>query len=333
MRKNYYLDHLDDWWLPVVQISDDLNPFVREKVEFHGLLGMRAPYDSMKSFAVLGMLLDAKRKKLIKPGKTSLVEASSGATLLALTHFGLSDHFGIREVIGIMNEDVPLGKSMAPRLAGATIYPPRRGLTAVETARMMGKEGYLNLDQYTNPANAKLYLKRVMPMILKQMRHHLPTILVAPVGTGGTIIGLGEGLRDTVPGITIVGAMCKNGVEIPGMRDCAGMKDIRLPYKHAADEFVHVGRESSYLAAAWLEWAESLMAGLSSGAVLIAAYVFIKDRLEAGTLDTMRDHKGVVRILVVFHDGARPYLVDRFPTMKHEHLSQATAPKPWELLW
>jgi cysteine synthase A len=339
-RTNYYLDLWDrnEWRLPVIPLNPMLNPFAGDRVEMSLIAGNFLPYESMKSLAALALLQYGKENGLIEPGVTTVVEATSGATGLALAHFALSNRFAARGVVLVMNDDVPLGKSAPPRFAGAQIIPrekgipPEKGLSTVETARKMGTwEGYWHPDQYANIAQTKLYKSWAVPHILRQVPY--PTVLVTPVGTGGTAIGLGNGFREALPRIAVVGARCAPGVELPGMRDLKGMRDIKLPWESAVDECVEVEREPSYLAAAWFQWAQSFMGGLTGGGTYIAALLALKKRKDNKTLDEWRDRTGVIRILIVCHDGARPYLVDRFPMLHHDHQDPLTAPKPWELLW
>lgn len=334
-RANYYLElwKCADWNLPAIEITSTLNPFAKDGVGLYAVLGNALPYESMKSLAALGLLKDAIEKG-INPNETTIVEATSGATGLALTHFALSHYFGFREIVLIMNEDVPSGKREAPRFAGARIEPPDRGRTAIATARARGGEtGHWNPDQYANPANAALYETWAAGHILKQL--FKIDVVVAPVGTGGTAIGLKKGLEDRLQNdVVMIGARCAPGVEIPGMRDLEKMAEVSLPWQAAFDEIIEVEREPAYLAAAWFQWAQSLMVGLSSGAAWIAAYTAIKKRKDAGTLDALRKNStdGQIRVAIICHDGARPYLADRFPILHHDHQSAASAPLPWQLL-
>jgi cysteine synthase len=153
------------------------------------------------------------------------------------------------------------------------------------------------------------------------------------VGTGGTVIGLGAGLRERVEDVTVVGAMCASGEEIPGVRDLERMKEITLPWQDALSDCIEVEARVSYLSSLWFNWAEGLTPGLSGGLTYVAALKFLKKRKDEGTLDALRSKDGKIQTVIVFHDGWRPYLVDRFPMLPTDYQSPTTAPKPWELLW
>lgn len=341
MRKNYFLEQFfrdeakisgNGWRLPVVRLNDELlNPFAQDGVALHAVLGGELPYQTMKSLAVLGLLIEAKSKGRIKPGETTLVEATSGATGRCLAQFALSDHFGVRAVVLVMKNDAPFAKRNGPYFAGARIEPPQEGLSPIGTARRMcARDGWLNLDQYANPANALLYRTWAAPKIIAGGL--APDLLVAPVGTGGTAIGLGRGLRAAFPGLKIIGAMCASGEEIPGMRDEAGMTGIKLPWQNALDERVCVKAEAARLGAVWLQWADGIDAGLSGGATLAAALSFLRKNKQEGKLDELRNRKGGIDVLIVVHDNAAYYLPDRFPMLHGDRQNPASAPKLWEFL-
>ncbi len=347
MRTNYYVEQFfhGECRLPVVPVSDELNPFAEDGVHLHAVLGYTMPYDSMKFLAVLGLGLDAKERGLIDP-ETTIIEATSGATGLGLTEVMPAQPFNVRKVILVMNEDVPLGKKAAPYFAGATIIPPLEGMSGIATARKLGgggwkpegewqiaDDGTLNLDQYSNPANTRFYREWAAMKIIKQLPSADNLVLVAPVGTGGTIVGLGQGFRERAEKVTVVGAMCAPGEEIPGVRDLAKMKEITLPWKEALDDRIEVEARPSYLSSLWFHWTTGLTPGLSGGFTYAAALKFFHKRKDEGTLDELRGKDGAIHAAIIFHDGWRPYLVDRFPMLPTDYQKPSSAPKPWQLLW
>ncbi len=346
-RENYYLRAWNKKWpLPVVPVvHEQINPFLNDGIEMFIVLGYHLPYDTLKFLAVLGMLQDAKETGILTKGD-SIVEATSGATGLVLTELALAKPFEAQHVTLIMKEDAPLGKSKPPFLAGAEVLPPHQGLSPIATARNLGgggwqpngnwkksDNGYLNLDQYANPANKNLYRDWCAPRILEQISDF--NVLVSPIGTGGTVIGLNEGFRPRLTNFTSVGVMCAPGHEIPGMRDIAGMKEITQPWQNTIDKRIEVDTKPAYLSAEWLNWTMGVTSGVSGGATLSGALLFIKEQKDAGTLDLLRSkNDGKIRVLILIHDGWRPYIIDRFPAfLPLEFQKPSSAPMPWQLLW
>lgn len=347
--KNFYLERFTDiyrrWPLLVAPVSEDLNPFARDRVEMYAVLGYSLPYETMKFLAVLGLLQDAKQKGMLEKVRT-VISATSGAFGLVLAELAPADPFGIPNVKLVMKEDVPLGKKYPPYLAGATIIPPLEGLSSIATARKLGgggwkpngewrmsPDGCLDLDQYANPANTSLYRTFAAPRILDQVSQ--ATVLITAVGTGGSVIGLGEEFKQRLDGkVTVVGAMCAPGNEVPGARDLSGMKEITLPWRENIDERVEVETRVSYLSALQFAWRQGITPGVSSGLTYAAALKFLKAEKEKGTLDRLRhERSGIIRVVMVFHDNFRPYVADRFTVfLPLEWQRPTTAPMPWEVI-
>ena len=351
MRTNYYVERFFNkgYKLPVVKVSDELNPFAGDRVQMHAVLGYSLPYDSMKFLAVLGLAMDAKERGLLT-SETVNYEATSGATGRNIAEILPSRPFGVKGVTLIMNDDVPLGKKFPALLAGATVIPPFPGLSGIATARKLGgggwkpdgwkaaDDGALTFDQYANPANARFYRDWAAVEIGRQVNAGGKVVLVAPVGTGGTIVGLAQGLREWYGDAIVVGAMCAPGQEIPGVRDLGRMKEITLPWKEALstpteDHRIEVDARVSYSSCLWFNWVQGLTPGISGGLDYVAALKFLKKNKEAGTLDALRDKEDIVHVIIIFHDSWWAYLTDRFTAfLPREYQIPTTAPKPWEQL-
>lgn len=339
--KNFYLNEFDEWPLHVAKIEDDLNPFHSDKVELYAIVGYHMPYETLKFLAVMGILEEALSRGMLENTNT-LVEATSGAYGLVLT--SLSKSFGIKNVVLIMKNDVPLGKRYPPYLAGAKIIPPEDGLSPIATARKLGgggwkrngwersKNGWLNLDQYANPSNTKLYEEWLAPKMIKEIPGL--SMISAPIGTGGTIIGLSKAFSGITKNMTVVGVMCSPGNEIPGARDLNGMKEISLPWREAIDERVEVETKVSYLSSLQILWKTGLTPGASGGMAYAGAIKFLsEEKKKDSSLNRLRNPEGIVRVAIVFHDSFRPYVADRFTVfLPEEWQKPATAPLPWELL-
>lgn len=345
MRSNFYLEQgIENWPLPVARVKhEELNPFIKDGVEMYVLLGYEAPYGGMKSYAALGMLRNALESGVYQKGD-GLIEATSGAFGLPLVNFALTGSFGASEVVLVMNNDVPIGKSVAPFLAGASTRFPEGTLSGIATARKLGgggwkpdgqwkrpENGLLNLDQYANPANSHFYHRFAAPKVFGSVG--AIDVLVSPVGTGGTLIGFSKFFRERTDKLLVVGAMCAKGTEVPGVRDLDKMAEITQPWREALDVRIEVEQKLAYLCSAWFHWLMGITPGVSSGLDYFAALRFLAGLKKAQELDSVRNKKGTIRVLIVFHDGFRPYVVDRFlANLLTEWQKPSTAPLPSKFL-
>ncbi|MFA5942505.1 MAG: pyridoxal-phosphate dependent enzyme [Candidatus Paceibacterota bacterium] len=332
----YYLQRWTKWPLPVIPVPEKLNPFKADKVDLSIVLTCHLPYENIKFFTVLGMLLGAQAVGALK-GVHTLVEATSGNTGVVLA--AMAKSFEISKVKLVVAPDLPDGKRYPFLLAGAETIPPEEGLSPIGTARKLGGGGWreedwhadngiLNLDQYANPYGTEPHRDFMASKILDQVAYP-PTVFVAGVGTGGTLVGVSKHLRDRRENITIVGVLLKKGDEIPGVRDLARMKEITLPWHESLDEFVEVESRPSYLAALWFNWVMSITPGPSSGFAYLGALKYLALQKMNGKLDSLRDDRGRVHAVILFPDGNRPY-GDRFmANLPSDYLKASTAPMPW----
>lgn len=340
-RRNEYLDDWflgkrEKWRLSVRPISDELNPFTKDGIKLSMILGCDLPYGTLKSLAALGMLLGAKESECFIPGKTSLAEATSGATGVALANFALADPFNAPWVKLFMNVgDTPLAKVAAARHAGAQVDGPGPGKSVIEMAKECGKiPGVLHLNQYKNLDNFRLYRDYAVRHLFKQQRFS-PDIFVAPLGTGGTLTGFYKGFSAFEHPVTMVGVRCAPGVEIPGMRDEAKMRrDVTIPWQEVGATIIDMQSHPAYLASNWFSWIHSRSIGPSSGAAYLGALCALKQYKESRRLKEIRsrNQKRRIDVGIVFHDKADLYLVDRFPMISHGWQFRETAPKPWDVL-
>lgn len=337
-----------DWPLPVVRLSDELNPFHMDGVELRAVLADHLPDDNAKFITVLGLLQGALEKGLFSktPRRLKLVEATSGNTGRSLALLASKSPFLVEHVKLIVAPDLPDGKRYPLILAGAECVPPEEGLSAIATARKLGgggwtedgwhvENGFVNLDQYACPAGFRLHEEWTAPKILNECRSFQtpPTVLVAGIGTGGMIRGISRGLQYLLSEkLSVIGVLCAPGQEIPGVRSREKMKEISIPWQSAADEVMEIETRVSYLSSLWFHWQMGITPGPSSGFAYAGALKFLKLHKQAGDLDRYRGNDGMVRVIIFFPDGSRPY-GDRFmANLPAEYISPLTAPKPWSLL-
>jgi len=323
---NFYSEGWNKWPLPIVPISEKLNPFERDGVELSAALMNHMPYENVKFLTVYGLLLGAKEK--LKSVNT-LVEATSGNTGIVLA--AMAKSFGVSHVKLVVSQDLPDGKRYPLIMSGAELVPPDENLSAIATARKLGElDGYFNVDQYGNLDGTFLHERFTGPKIFGKLSYP-PTVFVAGVGTGGTIIGISKYLRRKVHSVTIVGVFLSLGQEIPGVRDLVRMKEITLPWRESLDEIVEIETRPSYLASLWFNWIMGITPGPSSGFAYLGALKFLNLQKKSGALDSLRDDQGRINVVILFPDSNRPY-GDRFTAnLPTNCFRSSTAPLPWNL--
>lgn len=327
------------WPIPVLRVPALLNPFEADGVDMCLALMQYLPYESVKYLSVLSVLQGARNSGVLEHVHT-LIEATSGNTGVALAL--QAGAFGIPRVKLVVPPDLPAGKRDMLVMAGAELVSPLEEMNCIATARKLGGGGWreegwtadngvLNLDQYGNPACTRWYAEYAVPLILRQLKF-VPSVFVAGIGTGGSAIGFGNGLRSCGEEAgfpkKVVGVFLKKGEEVPGVRDLERMGEIRLPWRKALSDTVEVTTRPSYLASLWLGWVMGLNVGPSSGLAYLGALKFIHE--QKSELGQLRDGEGKVRVLILCPDGNRSY-GDRFlANIRTEFLKPFGAPSPWK---
>lgn len=294
------------------EIPKNLNPFTDNGIRILMAIPqpLDAPLNTIKAFPVFYMLHEAYEKGELND-KRIIVEGSSGNTGKALGV--LAPFFGIKETIIYVHESTSPEKIRLMEALGVTVRPVK---DSVAVAKSEGtKPGYINLGQYDNPNNWVAYepIGRMIGELTQGV-----DLLVASIGTGGTIIGISRSIREADHSMHVetVGVIPDVGESIPGIRDINRLQEVRLPWDDAVStqnrgKLRTVTRQSAYLKsyALWKEY--NLPAGPSSGAQLAAIYEELQERIESKTLDDLRREKDK-EIVVVFiaSDSYEPYEQD-----------------------
>jgi cysteine synthase A len=240
-------------------------------------LEMRNPCGSVKDRVGVALIEDAERRGVLRPG-TTLVEATGGNTGI-----GLAFAAAIRgyRLILTMPEKMSTERVALLRHLGAEVVltPGILMGDAVTRAKQLVAEipGSLMLDQFTNPANPGIHRKTTAVEIWDDTGGAID-VFVSAVGTGGTITGVGEALKERKPGVRVVavepaGAAVLSGRpagnhQIPGI----GVGFVPAVLNRAIlDEVIAVTDEDAFHCTRRLAREEGILAGVSSGAALSAA--------------------------------------------------------------
>src|SRR5215211_4431788 len=172
--------------------------------ELIGKLEVYNPAGSVKDRIGVAMIEAAEREGRIEPGRTTIVEATSGNTGIALAFVCAAKGY---ELVLTLPQGMSREREGLLRLYGARVQITESmgGMTeAVDAARAMATRADVFLpDQFSNPANPEIHRRTTGPEIWDALEG-LIDVFVAGVGTGGTITGAGEVLKERNPSCHIV---------------------------------------------------------------------------------------------------------------------------------
>lgn len=268
-----------------------------------GKLESRNPGGSVKDRIGLAMILDAERKGLLKPGSV-LVEPTSGNTGIALSMIAAARGY---RLILTMPESMSAERVALLKAYGAEIVltPGTLMLEAVERARTIVAEtpSAIMLQQFENPANPAAHRETTAREIWEDTGGAVDCV-VAGVGTGGTITGVGEALKEKKPSVHMVAVEPRNAAVLSGGR--AGphlMQGIGAGFipknlnRAVIDEVIPVGEDDAFTCARRIASEEGILVGISAGAALSAALTVASREPMAGKM-----------IIVILCDGGERYV-------------------------
>jgi len=236
------------------------------------------PGGSVKDRIALAMVEDAERRGVLKAGAT-LVEPTSGNTGI-----GLAMVCAVRgyRIILTMPDDMSAERQRLLARYGAEIHltPAIEGMSgAVFAAQEICREHpeYFMPMQFENPANPEAHRRTTALEILDATEEHLD-VFVAAVGTGGTVTGVGEVLKERLPGVRVVGVEPARSPVLSGGRFRPhGIQGIGASFvpgilnRSVLDDIIQVRDEDATTTARRLAREEGLLVGISSGANVFAA--------------------------------------------------------------
>ncbi|HEY0516402.1 MAG TPA: cysteine synthase A [Solirubrobacteraceae bacterium] len=267
------------------------------------------PGGSVKDRIGVAMIEAAEVEGRIEPGRTTIVEATSGNTGIALAFVCAAKGY---DLVLTLPQGMSRERESLVRMYGARVEITESlgGMSeAVAAARAMAKDDDVFLpDQFTNPANPEIHRRTTGPEIAAALDEDVD-VLVAGVGTGGTITGVGEYLREHVnPKLRVVavepsGSAVLSGGQL-GPHRIQGIGAGFVPpvlNRELIDEVITVSDDDAIHAAWDCARRCGVLAGISCGAALVAA-----GRLAA------RPESKDARIVVIMPDSGERYISQPF---------------------
>lgn len=265
------------------------------------------PAGSIKDRIAMQMILDAEEEGKLKKGAT-IIEPTSGNTGIGLSAIGVARGY---KVIIVMPESMSLERRKLVQAYGAELVLTEaakgmKGAIAKANELLEEIEGSVILGQFDNPSNPKVHYLTTGPEIYKDLNGKVDAI-VAGVGTGGTISGVGKYLKEQnkntkVFAVEPLASAVLSG-EKPGPHMIQGIGAGFIPNTldtNIYDEIIKVANEDAIAFGKMISRTEGILVGISSGAALFAAVELAKKE----------EFKGK-NIVVVLPDNGDRYLTTK----------------------
>jgi cysteine synthase A len=294
---------------PLVRI----NKLGSGKAKIIAKLESRNPCGSVKDRIALSMIEDAEKRGLIKKD-TMIIEPTSGNTGIGLAFVCAARGY---QLVLTMPESMSIERRRILSLFGAKIVltPAAEGMTgAVRRAEQLLAQtpGSFMPQQFKNPANPQIHRDTTAREIWVDTDGSLD-IFVCGVGTGGTITGCGEMLKQKKPGIKVVAVEPKDSPVLsggkPGPHKIQGIGAGFIPdvlNKSIIDEIIQVSNSDAMETARQLAAKEGILAGISSGAAAWAAV----------QLSLRQENEGKTIVAILPDTGERYISTDMYENLR-----------------
>ncbi|EXA43760.1 cysteine synthase A [Fusarium oxysporum f. sp. raphani 54005] len=317
--------------LPLVEISDSLNPYRHDGVRIYAKMMTMHPANNVKAMPALNLL-----QNCVVPGKTkAVVEYSSGSTVLSMSLISRAIH-GVDDVRAFLSNKTSSTKLKLMQFFGIDItlfggpsqpepLDERGGIRAAQRLAQESDATIINPNQYENDLNWNAHVKWTGPQIYKQLPEI--NVICAGMGTSGTMTGLGTYFKDAKPTVYRLGVCTAPGDRVPGPRSFALMAPVQFPWKRAVDHIEEVDSHNSFSMSLDL-CRNGIVCGPSSGFNLKGLYQLIEKRKAEGTLSDLAGPDGTINCVFLCCDLPYQYINEYFdklgesyfPSIKNQDL-------------
>jgi cysteine synthase A len=295
---------------PLIRLKRMLEGSAAEQtgVELYAKLEAFNPGGSVKDRIGVAMIEAAEAEGRIEPGRSTIVEATSGNTGIALAFVCAAKGY---ELVLTLPQGMSREREILLKLYGASVQITESlgGMgEAVQAAQAMARDSDVFLpDQFSNPANPEAHRRATGPEIARALDGRVD-VLVAGVGTGGTITGVGEYLREQNPKLHVVAVEPRGSAVLsgsrPGPHRIQGIGAGFVPpvlNRELIDEVIPVSDDDAIQTAWTCARREGLLAGISCGAALWASMQVV----------ARPESKGK-RIVTIMPDSGERYISQAF---------------------
>lgn len=225
------------------ELPSFLNPF--HSVRITALLAF-GELPHIKAVAVVQMMLEDLRKGLYD-GKHTIVVGSSGNAAHIVAR--LARAFGFEHVKVVLPADVPSAqKELFSALSTCEVITVSKGMSAADRAgEEAQKPGHYHLNQYGHMGNVRAHHHYTGPEIMRVLDGMSVGAVAIPMGSAGTVCGVGRYLKEKNKETIIIGVRPMLGEQVPGARDKKKMdKTVTIPWQEIVDEVVEVRRNDAF---------------------------------------------------------------------------------------
>jgi len=277
----------------LTQISPNKKVKILAKLEGQNLGGSASLKDRVAKY----LIEKAERSGELTRDKI-IIEATSGNTGIALAWLGRKKGY---KVTIVMPDNMSQERQQLLKIFGAELILTKGALgmgAAIDKARKLAAQDkrYFMPDQFSNPANPLAHYETTAVEIIDDFPYGKIDVLIAGIGTGGTIIGVAQRLREKYPNIRVISVEPPPGDNIQGLKCLEGLEELP-PFMDFSliDDRTYVTSQQAAVATRELLDKEGIFAGLSSGAVVHQA-IKVASEMDEGN------------IVVVLADGGWKYL-------------------------